>query len=124
MQKPDGKWLPSDEEGNLLDPPVESRDSLKAEGNDPVKGPPSRSRRRPSSSLRRDSKNLNTCLSVLVSEDVSKQINRYVGWKSMLLGYIVSRSEVMANAVMVFIEKDSDYRKYLRQLAGGQKKED
>lgn len=42
----------------------------------------------------------------------------------MQLGYIVSRSEVMANAVMVFIEKDSDYRKYLRQLAGGQKKGD
>ncbi len=123
MQMPDGKWLPSDEEGNLLEPPVESPDSLKAEGNDPAKNSSSRGRRR-SSSLRRDSKNLNTCLSVLVSEDVSKQINRYVGWKSMQLGHIVSRSEVMANAVMVFIEKDSDYRKYLRQLAGGQKKED
>jgi hypothetical protein len=111
VQLPDGSWEPCDEEGNLLEPPVEKPAQPQAEGTALKKKPASRSSRKsPSSALRGKDAKVNTCLSVVVSEEAARKITAYVGWKSIQLGRIVSRSEVLAKAIEVFMDRDSEFK--------------
>jgi len=115
-QMPDGKWLPCDEEGNLQEPPVEKPQQPRAEGSAPQEDIEDKSRRRSrSAALRRDTDRVNTCLNFYVTEEMGRRITKYLLWRSNWQGRWVSRSELVAKAVEVFIDRDSNYQAYLKK---------
>ncbi len=117
VQMPDGKWLPSDEEGNLIDPPVEEQNSPLAKRNDLIQKAVTQKRSRSkSSALRRDRERVNTCINFYVSESLAKKIRLYLVWRTIQQGRTVSRSEVVTKAVEVYMEKDPGFKDFLNKM--------
>ncbi len=116
VQLPDGSWEPCDEEGNLLEPPVENPSQPQAEGSARKKKPaPRSSRKSPSPALRGDREKANTSLHFYASERLSKLITEYLVWTTLKHHRPVTRSEVIAMIVEVYLDKDAEFQEFLKK---------
>ena len=107
VQTPDGEWLITDENGNIL-PPEEPKEAL-GEGSIPKarrKGRRGSSRRKEDPSYR--------IFSMRVSTSDYKAISDYVFWRN-IYSEPCSRNSVFIEAALEFIQKDREYREFLRR---------
>ncbi len=116
VQLPDGSWEPCDEEGNLLEPSVKKPEQPQAEGSARKKKPAARRSKKASSvPLRGERERANNSLHFYASDRLSRLITEYLVWCTIKYRRPVTRSEVIARIVEVYIDKDSEFQEFLKK---------